>query len=101
MVEIVTAPDIVNPFGTRNTFHLDTTSSEDLSLELLLDAVSLNEYGHEVAKSVFRELREDLETVVYRQEVFEELLLDTDLRQTVSTFVILYFKLEIFILLNL
>jgi len=86
MVEIVTAPDIVNPFGTRNTFHLDTTSSEDLSLELLLDAVSLNEYGHEVAKSVFRELREDLETVVYRQEVFEELLLDTDLRQTVSTY---------------
>ncbi len=83
MVDILKVPDIMNPFNVPSLFTSAGDLSEDLSLDLLVNQAELS--GEKPLNNrLFCPAPVDhLETITYRQDVFQELIDDNRLRENV------------------
>lgn len=82
-------PEIINPYGLCRDSSEDTTFVKDLSLDTLLRSVPFTSYGAvDFASQVLSGIDSDDRTGRYRQDVFEELVTDSELRGNLERLVI-------------
>ncbi len=94
-------PEIINPYQLDRDRSGDRAFIVDLGLDTLLNSVPFRcSDSREVAKRVLAEMGSDLDTVAYRQEAFQDLISDGNLRSAVQDYVKkmdgLEYKLEYF-----
>lgn len=88
-MNVVEAPDIINPFNVKTVFYIDESAQQDLNLEVLIDS-AVGKVGRKVpsaAQKVLCELVDDTKTIVYRQDALEELVTSEELRKKVCSLV--------------
>jgi len=87
MNELLSHPEIVNPYKTNRELQKDNAFIVDLGLDDLLSFIPFNESNKKesraFAKKVLSNINTDSKTVVYRQEVFDDLVVNKHIREKI------------------
>ena len=82
--DLLKHPDIINPFNLGRDASKDRAFITDLSLESLLASVPFySSDSRELTEAVLVDYECDMDTVHFRQAIFEELILNSDLRSNI------------------
>jgi len=89
MKEILQHPEIINPYRLDVDRSKDMAFVDDLGIETFLDPVPFHSIDtRQMAMKILVDLASNEDTVIYRQEVFNELISDTSLRTNVQKCII-------------
>lgn len=88
MEEILRHPEIINPYRIDIDSSKDMAFVDDLGIETFLDPVPFySTDSRALAMETLVDLGSNMDTVEYRQEVFNDLISDTSLRKNVQKYV--------------
>ena len=99
MEEILRHPEIINPYRLDRDSSKDWAFVEDLGLNRLLDSVPFyssdsKQLTKQLAREVLVNLGSNMNTVEYRQDIFQDLFSDHNLRNIIQEYVKRIDKLE-------